>query len=109
MRRVFVIFAALTLLAAGTLPACLAGFCCAMPAEASIHANMPCCADDEAMAPRESKPAPAVTFAVVAPVQPTTPVIATAVAHVPTIVTTDDEIRREPAPSPYLLNAQFRI
>lgn len=108
-RRIAVLFAAFALLAAAVLPACVSGICCKTSMKTSIHASMPCCKGGNSMAPREVKPVQPVPFAVLAPVPTATPIVATTIAAISTVVEIDSDVRREPAPAPYLLHAQFRI
>lgn len=108
-QKLLVGIAAIAILAAGILPACVNGVCCAKAEKASIHAEMPCCKGERSMAPAVAKPAPAAMVAVIAQVQTTVVIATTNVVPAPIAFATDSDIHREPPPSPYLLHAQFRI
>ena len=103
--------ALLVVLASVTLPAC-GGICCPKAAEASVHAEMPCCAGASAMTPREASPAQPATFARVA-----TPIAVltrpAAFAESPALVRSaphvDRETPHEPTPPLFLMNAQVLL
>ncbi|HYH09013.1 MAG TPA: hypothetical protein VEK11_18310 [Thermoanaerobaculia bacterium] len=103
--------ALIVVLASVILPTC-GGICCPKTADASIHAQMPCCAGESSMASREASPAHPATFAPRA----TAPVAVVAlpcdVPPAPRIQRTElvaDRTPHEPAPPLFLLNAQFLI
>ncbi|HUP61937.1 MAG TPA: hypothetical protein VNA69_16135 [Thermoanaerobaculia bacterium] len=108
-----------TVLAAGVLPACVPGVCCAvLPDASTIHAQMPCCAMTNSFAPRDAMRLQPATFAgstsplpqMWAPVavvaRPGAPVVP---PRVQTTLDTALEARHEPSPPLFLLNAQFLI
>ncbi len=51
--QVLLVLAAIAVLAAGILPTCRVKCCSSMMTMASVHHNMPCCAPDRSIAPRD--------------------------------------------------------
>jgi len=115
IRRVLPLLAAVAVFAAGVLPACLPGMCCpAAPAMASMHAEMPCCATSDAVAPRDDARQEPATSTVSTSLLPHVAVAARidgALAHVRVQTAHDTVLHARPEPSPplFLLNEQFLI
>jgi hypothetical protein len=62
-RAPFLVLATIAVLAAGVLPTCRVNDCSSMPTIASVHVNMPCCALDTSIAPRDFDRPHAAAFA----------------------------------------------
>lgn len=52
-RALYLVLAAIAVLAARVLPACGIDSCSSLLTMTSVHANMPCCALDSSIAPRD--------------------------------------------------------
>ena len=103
--------ALIVVLASAILPAC-GGICCPKAPDASMHAQMPCCAGESSMAPRDNSATQPATLARAA----TTIALTTAPATIelaPPRVQPPPRIAlatpHEPTPPLFLLNAQFLI
>lgn len=107
--------AAVAVFAAGVLPACVPGMCCpAAPEVPSMHAEMPCCATSDAVAPRDDTREQPAASTISISLLPHSAVVArlggeAAPARVP--ATHDTVVHATPDPSPplFLLNEQFLI
>ncbi len=62
-RAPFLVLATIAVLAAGVLPTCRVNCCSSMPTIASVHVNLPCCAFDTSIAPRDFDRPHAAAFA----------------------------------------------
>ena len=111
--------AATTALAAGALPACVAGLCCPVADAPSIHAQMPCCESETSIAPRDAvRLLPASSSAGFAtPTSQTWAAVAVVErsgatdfpSRVAATLATDTAAHHEHSPPLFLLNAQFLI
>ena len=110
-------FVAMSVLAAGVLPACLDGGCCSKAGEMTVHMQMPCCTESS-FAPRDAvRPLPATSAGSVPSPQMWAPV---AVVELPgasgfipprvqATLAIASSAHHEPSPPLFLLNAQFLI
>src|SRR5688572_27852821 len=116
-RSALLTLAVIVVLVAGILPSCGDGSCCAHAGEASVHTQMPCCAEST-LAARDavrllpatsagSVPAPQTWVPVAVVVQPGT--LDFIPPRVPATVATASSAHQEPDPPLFLLNAQFLI
>jgi hypothetical protein len=106
-----------TVLTAGILPTCGDGACCVLgPAQATVHAQMPCCAS--MTAPRDVPRPGVVTTSAGSLVSPQTwapvalvmrPYASGSPSRVQATLTTVPTAHPEPTPPIFLLNAQFLI
>jgi len=109
-KRLVTAFAALMVLA-GVLPVCIPGLCCDTSDAPAMHAQMPCCAGETSMTPREPVRVQPATFAAFAsnPLHAMAPVVVVQPAAISFTPDATSSSHHEPSPPLFLLNAQFLI